>query len=133
MGWSSGYDRKWKRDIGYGVPATCDHPGCGAKIDRGLGYVCGGQPYGGDFGCGLYFCPKHKKTAGDRRDNAPLCARCYHGRMPYEPSRDAPEWLLHKLKDESWSEWRRRNPTLVMLARAELTVLHDNRAQVTGG
>lgn len=133
MGWSIGYDRKWKRDIGYGVPATCDHPGCAAEIDRGLGYVCGGQPYGGDFGCGLYFCPKHKKTAGYLRDHAPLCARCYHGRIPYEPSRDAPEWLLHKLRDESWSEWRRRNPTLVMLARAELTVLHDNRAQVTGG
>ncbi len=36
MGWSIGYDDNWKRDIGYGVRATCDHPACNAKIDRGL-------------------------------------------------------------------------------------------------
>lgn len=29
MGWSIGYDDKWFRDIGYGVPAYCDHPGYG--------------------------------------------------------------------------------------------------------
>src|SRR4051812_7048849 len=26
MGWSIGYDSNWQRDIGYGVPAFCDHP-----------------------------------------------------------------------------------------------------------
>ena len=26
MGWSIGFDSKWNRDIGYGVPATCDYP-----------------------------------------------------------------------------------------------------------
>lgn len=36
MGWSIGFDTRWKRDIGYGVPAECDHPTCGAQIDRGL-------------------------------------------------------------------------------------------------
>ena len=30
MGWSIGYDEKWQRDIGYGVPAICDYPGCTA-------------------------------------------------------------------------------------------------------
>ena len=44
MGWSIGFDRRWNRDIGYGVPATCDQPGCGADIDRGLAFVCGGDP-----------------------------------------------------------------------------------------
>ena len=34
MGWSIGYDNTWNRDIGYGVPATCDHLGCAAEIDR---------------------------------------------------------------------------------------------------
>ena len=24
MGWQVGYDSKWQRDIGYGVPAICD-------------------------------------------------------------------------------------------------------------
>ena len=28
MGWSIGYDNNWNRDIGYGVPAFCDHPKC---------------------------------------------------------------------------------------------------------
>lgn len=120
MGWSIGYDRKWKRDIGYGVPATCDHPGCAAEIDRGLTYVCGGQPYGGEFGCGLYFCPEHQKTAGDRRDNAPLCTRCYHGREPYAPTPDRPAWMRHKLRDSSWYRWRAENPDLVAAIRVAL-------------
>jgi hypothetical protein len=44
MGWSIGYDENWKRDIGYGVPAVCDHPKCNKIINRGLSYVCGGEP-----------------------------------------------------------------------------------------
>jgi hypothetical protein len=65
MGWAIGYDDNWDRDIGYGVPGECDAPGCHARIDRGLGYVCGGQPYGGEKGCGLFFCGKHLfMTAG---------------------------------------------------------------------
>ena len=39
MGWSIGYDDNWKRDIGYGVPAVCDHPGCNEKIDRYLNII----------------------------------------------------------------------------------------------
>jgi hypothetical protein len=54
MGWAVGYDENWKRYIGYGVPAYCDHPKCNKEIDRGLSYVCGGEPYGGNDGCGLY-------------------------------------------------------------------------------
>jgi hypothetical protein len=46
MSWAIGYDGRWKRDIGYGVPAYCDHPGCNEEIDRGLAHVCGGEPYG---------------------------------------------------------------------------------------
>lgn len=80
MGWACGFDPTWQRDIGYGVPATCDQPGCGAPIDRGLSYVCGGQPYGGDEGCGLYFCTAHLAYWWDEDDkelaeNA-LCDRC---------------------------------------------------------
>ena len=28
MSWAVGYDSKWQRDIGYGVPSICDHPKC---------------------------------------------------------------------------------------------------------
>lgn len=104
MGWSVGEFKG--RDIGYGVPAICDHPGCGASIDRGLSYVCGGEPYGGEHGCGLFFCYEHRRHAGARRDNAPLCSRCYSGRQPFEPTPDTPEWVKHKLTDESWAMWR---------------------------
>lgn len=107
MGWSVGYDKNWKRDVGYGVPATCDHPGCGAEIDRGLSFVCGGDAFGGEHGCGLFFCSAHRMYAGDRRDNASLCTRCYHGKKkPYDPTPDVPEWTEFKATDPSWAEWR---------------------------
>ena len=95
MGWAVGYDQNWERDIGYGVPAYCDHPVCDAEIDRGLGCVCGGQPYGGDEGCGLYFCEKHLCSLG-------LCERCANDEKPFEPKPDHPDWIQHKATDPSW-------------------------------
>lgn len=59
MGSAVGYDRVWKRDVGYGVPSVCDQPGCGAAIHRGLACVCGGQLNGGEFGRELFLCAKH--------------------------------------------------------------------------
>lgn len=101
MGWSIGYDEAWKRDIGYGVPAYCDHPDCNAEIDRGLSYVCGGEPYGGDEGCGLYFCDKHICCNG-----TPQCERCVAGKEPFKAKPDHPDWIKHKATDPSWAEWR---------------------------
>lgn len=100
MGWSIGFDTKWNRDIGYGVPATCDHPGCGAQIDRGLSYVCGGDPYGGEHGCGLYFCGRHLSGCPQ------VCDRCEAGADPYVPTADVAEWTHHKQTDPSWAQWR---------------------------
>lgn len=100
MGWSIGYDTNWKRDIGYGVPAICDHPDCGEKIDRGLSCVCGGDPYGGDRGCGLYFCEKHLGC------NPQICERCKSKSEPFTPKPDVPEWIHHKETDPSWKAWR---------------------------
>lgn len=48
------------KEAGYGVSATCEHPGCSAEIDRGMSYACGGEA--GDQGgcsCEGYFCTKH--------------------------------------------------------------------------
>lgn len=100
MSWSIGYDSNWNRDIGYGVPAYCDHPDCSKVIDRGLGYVCGGQPYGGDFGCGLYFCDDHHSYF------LSLCERCTQGLEPFSPKPDHPDWIRHKMTDPSWADWR---------------------------
>lgn len=111
MSWAVGYDTTWKRDIGYGVPATCDHPDCGAGIDRGLYYVCGGEPYGGERGCGLYFCAIHLST----RD---LCRQCKHGGEPFAPTSDVPEWINHKLTDPSWQQWRDEHPDEVVVLAA---------------
>ncbi len=107
MGWSIGWDEHWQRDIGYGVPAFCDHPECSAKIDRGVSYVCGGEPYGGEHGCGLYFCYTHLFGSGTNQ----RCNRCLH-RMttPYAPKPDTAEWMRHKLSDESWQRWRDEEP-----------------------
>ncbi len=107
MSWSIGYDDYWKRDIGYGVPAWCDHPNCNEKIDRGLAFVCGGEAYGGDDGCGLYFCEKHNQGI------MMICGRCRRAQAPFNPKPDHPEWINHKLNDESWKEWRDKNPEAV--------------------
>lgn len=113
MGWSIGYDDRWQRDVGYGVPAYCDHPGCMKEIDRGLPYVCGEQPYGGDHGCGLFFCSEHMRYAGARRDHVQLCERCFRGTGPFSPTPDHPDWMRHQLTDKSWAKWRKENPDQV--------------------
>lgn len=107
MGWSIGYDWNWKRDIGYGVPAECDHPKCHERIDRGLSYVCGGAAFGGERGCGLYFCASHLFVGAKCPQ---LCARCANYKPPYRhPKPDVPEWTEHKATDPSWAAWRQEN------------------------
>ena len=103
MSWAIGYDNLWGRDIGYGVPATCDYPGCGAAIDRGLSHVCGGEPHGGESGCGLFFCERHQPFPWLG------CERCAAGERPFDPTPDTPEWTNHKATHPSWEEWRGRH------------------------
>lgn len=59
MGWSRG--RCGERQVGYGVPALCDWPGCKAVIDRGLGYACGGEHGEGENSCAGYYCGDHRQ------------------------------------------------------------------------
>jgi hypothetical protein len=116
MGWGLGYDDNWNRDVGYGVPAYCDHPGCNAEIDRGLSYVCGGEPYGGDEGCGLFFCGDHMTGL----DTLQRCECCAQGKPPFKPSPDHPQWVQHQITDSTWASWRAQNPELVAKMRASL-------------
>ena len=128
MGWSLGHDSRWGkhgRDIGYGVVAYCDHPGCNKVIDRGLAHVCCNmEPYGGECGCGLYFCSDHASPGNH------MCERCvafqeavevwealpadttvpYPRFEPFHPKPDHPRWVHHKLTDPSWMEWREAHP-----------------------
>lgn len=125
MGWAIGHDDKWGRFIGYGVPAWCDYPGCTEVIDRGLSYVCcNAQPYGGERGCGLHFCEKHRNWEG-------MCERCQAwfdddgqmlevGPSPFHPKSEHPTWLQHLLTDFSWAEWRLTNQDLVVLYDEQL-------------
>ncbi len=117
MGWSIGFDSKWKRDIGYGVPAWCDHPKCNEEINRGLGYVCGNAPYGGEYGCGLYFCSKHLLFSSH---DTVRCLRCHTYKKPYQPKPDRAVWIEHKLSDPSWKQWRRENPGEVKAMKAHI-------------
>jgi hypothetical protein len=114
MGWSIGWDGNWRRDIGYGVPAICDHPGCNEEIDRGLAYVCcDEEPHGGERGCGLYFCERHRGWDG-------RCARCRNRKPPYPPKPDTERWIRHKLADESWRRWRVEHPEEVAAMSSSL-------------
>lgn len=117
MSWAVGWDGRHQRDIGYGVPAICDRPRCGAAIDRGLSYVCGGEPFGGEHGCGLYFCGEHLAVTARRPQR---CPRCIARHAPYKPTPETREWLEWKLADESWEQWRAENPALVAEARSAL-------------
>lgn len=96
---TASYDTSWQRDIGYGVPAYCDHPGCTVEIDRGVSYVCA-------EGCGLHFCGEHLSWGA-------LCERCEHEQEPFDPKPDHPEWIRHKLTDKSWAVWRAEHPKWV--------------------
>jgi hypothetical protein len=108
MGWAVGFDTYWSRDIGYGVPAVCDFPECNAEINRGLSYVCGAYPYGGEHGCGLYFCHDHLDV--HPRLGISVCVRCMSRQKPFGPKPDTAYWMIHKLLDPSWEQWRRENP-----------------------
>lgn len=101
------------RDCGYGVPAVCDHPDCNERIDRGLANLCGEEPGGDEFGCGLYFCGSHLFLPP--RDGEPgwRCPACLFGAEPFEPKTDVREWVEWKLTDESWASWRTENPAAV--------------------
>lgn len=116
MGWAVGDDRERERHIGYGVPAICDHPECGAVIDRGVSYACGG-----DHGatCGLYFCESHLLMT-DENDKF-VCERCEDDMPPFDPKPDSTEWTEHVLTDESWSRWRDENADRVSRMRAQLS------------
>ena len=109
MGWSIGYDFSWKRDIGYGVPAICDHPACSVEIDRGLSYVCGQEACGGDKGCGLYFCEDHLFFS-EHDEDPRMCEPCCNNDDAFDPKPDTNEWINWKLTDESWQKWRDENP-----------------------
>lgn len=59
-------------EAGYAIEDTCNEKGCAATIDRGLDYLCGELPGGGENGCGGYFCGEHLF----RSDPDGRCARC---------------------------------------------------------
>ncbi len=81
MGWGNcGTDSK-DRPIGYMHDATCDYPGCGEKINRGIAYACG-RMHGGDDemgSCEKYFCPKHHVdvTHSVHGDSYTVCQKCH--------------------------------------------------------
>ncbi|WP_282203948.1 hypothetical protein [Kitasatospora fiedleri] len=50
-------------EAGYAVEAECETDSCVARIDRGLGHLCGETPGGTEHGCGGYFCGEHLYSA----------------------------------------------------------------------
>lgn len=77
MSWSDCGTDSQGRPIGYVHPATCDHPGCDAKIDRGLSYACGGMHGEDEVSCEKYFCEAHLAYTVDTDDHMlHVCAEC---------------------------------------------------------
>lgn len=100
MGWELGYDNRHERWVGYGVPAFCDHPGCNAEIDRGLGFKCEEE----GCGCSKFYCERHRMEVESHTHVRPVW--CEH-----------PKWVEHLLTDSSWEKWRRENPAAVLQLR----------------
>lgn len=92
--WGMGWDSKWRRWVGDCVPSICDEPSCDEEIDRGLSHVCGGDSFGGEYGCGLYFCEDHLVTTTviDVSTWVDVCERCSKGEQPFEPKADTKQW-----------------------------------------
>lgn len=92
MSWMFCGEDKQGRPIGYGVVATCDAPGCAARIDRGIAYVCGEMHDGGEHGCGGYFCYEHKPVsrclACDAKYEKRVCV-CGHQHRDHDSRRSA--------------------------------------------
>lgn len=79
MGWGNCGEDSKGRPIGYSFEATCDHPGCKNKIDRGLSYACGQMHgYNGGYDCDGYFCGEHCQNYVDLLDGEMLmvCDGC---------------------------------------------------------
>lgn len=62
MGWANCGTDSQGRPIGYAHEATCDHPGCNKRIDRGLSYVCGDMHGADEISCEKYFCQEHRSA-----------------------------------------------------------------------
>ncbi|MCB8880105.1 hypothetical protein ACELLULO517_07650 [Acidisoma cellulosilytica] len=108
MGWANcGTDSKG-RPIGYGFPATCDHPDCKTKIDRGLSYACGDMHGDLDLACEGYFCTAHlKHTLPVDGDDKQVCEACYKAAKKYatENPEDAHD-LVAWFEDQEGEDWR---------------------------
>lgn len=78
MGWSNCGEDSRGRPIGYAHIATCDHPGCGAKIDRGLSYACGGMHGEEGAACEGYYCSQHMVSGIELKTGevTQLCVTC---------------------------------------------------------
>lgn len=79
MSWGScGVDSKG-RNIGYSHEGTCDHLACGASIDRGLAFACGGQHGENDYWCEGYFCAEHlvyTEDPNNANEGSLVCYTC---------------------------------------------------------
>jgi len=92
MGWPDCGTDSRGRHIGYGYAARCDEAGCHERIDRGLGFACGGMHgtedrYGGEC-CDRYYCGKHLfvvvRIDQGREHTVEVCRRCRDEILRYQ-------------------------------------------------
>lgn len=126
MSWANcGTDSKG-RSIGYAHEATCDHPGCDEKIDRGLAYTCGGMHGENEGDCEGYFCDKHLFSVEDpdeRFHSARLCEACKH-----KWNEHLVEDLIEQVKELERVDWQPlktapRDGSLVLIDMGDATPL----------
>ena len=108
MGWADCGTDSRGRPIGYAVEATCDHPGCGQRIHRGLPFVCGTMHGEEDYACEGYFCEKHRQHwLPIHGKPSMVCAACHRRWKAYaiERPEDAASLIAFFEEDEG-EGWR---------------------------
>lgn len=106
-----GYSGYWHngRFQGYGVPAYCDYKNCREEIHRGLAYLHPENAKSREAPS-VFVCCKHKYS---------ILNKIY-----VDLQKEHPDWLNFILNDETWDEWRGKNPYVVSFYKKILSNIH---------
>lgn len=130
MGWNYAIDdsrAEGDQEIGYSVSAKCDLADCEVDIDRGLAYVCGGDAYGGEYGCGKFFCLPHLgwysywTVYGEEHYSPQMCPACG---AEWEKQGLTEDEYYDKLEDALYSQYRRFREACIKFGKRIAEKLH---------
>lgn len=131
MGWGDCGNDSQGRPIAYANQATCDHPGCEEKIDRGLAFACGGMHGENDGDCEGYFCDKHLFSVEDpdeRLHSARLCETCKNHWNEY-----LVEDLIERIKELEAEKPQNGVERMTSTHFSDCSIFDESGSEIPGG